>query len=278
MTNASISLKDARAAISDHPPLVVCYTNSVTVDAVANTTLHWGGLPVMSEDEREAADMIGIAGACLINMGTVNATSEERVITAGRAAAREDIPVVFDPVGVGATSMRTRVAERIIDEVDVAVVKGNYGEITALAGSDAEVRGVESIGEYTEIAETAIACARKSNAVVVASGETDIVADRERAFEISAGDSMMGTFVGSGCMLGVTLATFAGGLGHENAFEAAVAGTTAFGIAGERAATEGSWNGPASYKIAFLDSIAELDAAAVEEVAVEERIEQIVDI
>ncbi len=272
-----VSPGDVLATIAEQPPLVVSYTNSVTVSEVANTTLHWGGLPVMSEDEREAADMVGIASACLLNMGTVNQRVEERMVTAGRAASRQGVPVSFDPVGAGATPMRSRVADRIVDEVDISIVKGNYGEITALTGNDAEVRGVESVGEYTEIAETAIACARKVDAVVVASGEKDIIANQDAAYEVSAGHEMMGRFVGSGCMLGVTLATFLGGLGDPAALQAAINGTALFGIAGEGAAADGSWNGPASYKLAFLDRIGQLDANEAASLELTDRLELIAE-
>lgn len=275
MSDTSISLEDALGQIADTTPLVVSYTNSVTVNDVANATLHWNGLPVMSEDVREAEDMLALASACLINMGTVNETSEERMVTAGKAAISKEIPVVFDPVGVGATTTRTRVAERILDEVGPSVIKGNYGEITALTGSDAEVRGVESVGEYAEIAETAIACAQQTDAVVVASGATDIVATHSAAYEITAGHAMMGQFVGSGCMLGVTLATFAGGLQDEALHRAVIAGTTAFGLAGEQAAEMDSWVGPASYKTAFMDMIAEMDTASAN---IDQRIERIAEV
>ena len=112
------------------------------------------------------------------------------------------------------------------------------------------------MGEYAEIAERALSCAREYDTVVVASGETDIVADTEGAYEVSVGDPLMGQVVGTGCMLGVTLATFAGGIGVDRPLEAALSGTTAFGLAGERAATDGEYNGPASYRIAFLDAVA----------------------
>lgn len=277
MTDTLLSLDESLTTITDTSPLVVSYTNDVTIDAVANTTLHWGGLPVMSVDEREAADMLGPARACLINMGTVNGATEELMITAGRAAARQEVPVVFDPVGVGATPTRNRIAERIIDVVDVSIVKGNHGEITALTGNDAEVRGVESVGEYGDIAETAIACARATDAVVVASGETDVIATGERAYELTAGNAMMGQFVGSGCMLGATLATFVGGLGKDRTVTAATTGTAAFGIAGELAATTDVWDGPASYKVAFLDAIANMEAGALDDMDEAERLTVIAD-
>ena len=253
---SEIDLAGALGAVADAEPLVNAVTNDVTVNDVANVTLHWGGLPVISDDAREVADMISGADACLLNMGTVDETGESTMLTAGEATNERGLPLVLDPVGVGATPTRTRVATRLLAELDVTILKGNYAEITALSGGDAEVRGVESVGEYAEIAERALACARQYDTVVVASGGTDIVATSGAAYELSVGDRMMGRIVGTGCMLGVTLATFAGGMGLDRAVEAALSGTVAFGLAGERAATEGRYDGPASYRVAFLDAVA----------------------
>ncbi|WP_396612170.1 hydroxyethylthiazole kinase [Haloferax sp. S1W] len=258
-------LQRALETISSTQPLVNSVTNEVTVNDVANITLYWGGLPVMSDDEREVGDMVSIANGCLLNMGTVSEAGEETMLTAGRAAGENDVPLVVDPVGVGATPTRSRVADRLVSELDVDVLNGNYGEISALAGADAEVRGVESVGEYAEIAATAVACARETGAVVVASGETDIVATDEAAYEVHAGHEMMGTVVGTGCMLGVTLATFAAAL--DDPLEAALAGTMGYGLAGELAADGafGEYHGPASYRIAFLDAVSGLANGTAEE-------------
>jgi hydroxyethylthiazole kinase len=275
MPETGVNLAGALGSIADAQPLINAVTNNVTVNDVANVTLHWGGLPVMSDDEREVADMVAAADACLLNMGTVDETGEATMLTAGKAAEEGGLPLVVDPVGVGSTPTRTRVATRLATELDVTVLKGNHAEITALSGADADVRGVESVGEYAEIAEHAIACAREYSTVVVASGETDVVADTENAYEVSAGHPMMGQVVGTGCMLGVTLATFAGGLGGDRPLEAALSGTVAFGLAGERAATEGSYDGPASYRIAFLDAVAGMADRPPEPGAGEERIEPV---
>ncbi|AUV83789.1 hydroxyethylthiazole kinase [Salinigranum rubrum] len=274
MTAREIDLDAALTAVEADQPLVNALTNEVTVNQVANVILHWGALPVMSDDTREVADMVSIADALLLNMGTVSERGEEAMVTAGEAANDHGVPVVVDPVGVGATPTRSRVAERLVTELDVAVVKGNYGEVTALVGDDAEVRGVESVGEYADIAETAIACARKVDAVVVASGEVDIVATADAAFEVDAGHPMMGQVVGTGCMLGGTLAAFAAALPNE---EAALAGTAAFGLAGELAADGafGEYFGPASYETAFLDAVAGLSEADLPDAT--GRIDQVVE-
>lgn len=247
-------LDAALSAVRETSPLVNSVTNEVTVNDVANVTLHWGGLPVMSDDEREVADMVAAAQGCLLNMGTVSEAGEATMLTAGHAANEHGVPLVVDPVGVGATPTRNRVAERLVTELDVSIVKGNYGEVSMLAGEAAEVRGVESVGEYDDIGSAARACAEATGAVVVASGVTDVVATPDAAYEVDAGHELMGQVVGTGCMLGVTLAVFAAAV--EDPLEAALAGTLAYGLAGERAAEEGVYHGPASYKTAFLDAVA----------------------
>lgn len=269
----TIDLDDALDAIVQSPPLVNAITNMVTVNDVAQVIHHWGGLPVMSDDEREVADMIAGADALLINMGTVSEAGESIMITAGEAANEHGVPIVVDPVGAGATFTRERVAERLAKELDVAIIKGNYGEITALAGEDAVVRGVESVGEYEDIAETAVATARRHDSVVVASGETDVVATADTAYEVTAGDPMLETVVGTGCMLGATLATVVGAV--DDIERSALLGTVGFGLAGELAAEEafGQVHGPASYNVAFKDAISGLRETDHDDA--DERIEQV---
>lgn len=206
---------DTLAAVADAEPLVNALTNDVTVNDVANIALHWGGLPVMSDDEREVGEMVAAADACLLNIGTVSKRGEHAMVAAGEAANETGTPVVVDPVGVGSTSTRNRVAERLTTDIDVSIVSGNYGEISALAGADATVRGVESVGEYGDIATMAITCARETDSVVVASSAVDIIATENTAFEVHGGDELLGSVVGTGCMLGMTLAAFAAVLEDE---------------------------------------------------------------
>lgn len=252
----TVDLGSARTAVREATPLVNALTNEVTVNDVANVTLHWGGLPVMSDDAREVGDMVAGAQGLLLNMGTVSEESEATMMTAGRAAADHDVPTVVDPVGAGATPTRSRVADRLVTDLPPTIVSGNYGEIAALVGDNADVRGVESVGEHADVAETAVACARETGSAVVASGETDVVATGSRAFEVRSGDPMLGRVVGTGCMLGVTLATFAAAL--DDPLEASLAGTLSYGLAGEAAAAGafGEFHGPASYLTAFLDAVA----------------------
>ena len=271
----NIDLEETMDVVVNESPLVNAITNAVTVNDVAQIILHWGGLPVMADDEREVSDMVAASEACLLNMGTVSEAGETTMITAGQAANEADVPVVVDPVGVGSTPTRDHVATRLVTELDVALLNGNYGEITALTGDDATVRGVESVGEYRDIATTAVACAREYDTVVVASGETDIVATPERAYEVTAGHPQMGTVVGTGCMLGGSLATIAGAL--DDPERAALAGTVAFGLAGEAAAAGafGDVHGPGSYSVAFKDAVAGVRDTATD--PADDRIELVIE-
>ena len=271
----SVTVQTALKELDQATPLVNAITNDVTVNQVANVILHWGGLPVMSDDVRELDEMVDAAEACLLNMGTVSETGEEAMMTAGQAASEHDAGLVLDPVGAGATTTRSRVAERLSTNLDINVINGNRGEIAALVGENAEVRGVESVGEHPDAAETAMACAQRTGAVVVASGTTDIVATAETAFELTVGDEMLGTFVGTGCMLGGTIAAFCGAL--DDPLTAALTGTIAFGLAGEAAANGefGDYAGPASYETTVLDAAAGTDPEMIATMDIDSRINRV---
>ena len=260
-------------AIRETEPLVQHLTNEVTKNDLAQITLHWGALPVMSDAPDEAPEMVELAGGLLLNTGRMSKTNIEALHNAGRAANDLGVPVVLDPVGVGATPTRTEVVESLLSAVDFTAIKGNYGEISALAGVEAEVKGVESVGDYDDIERTAQALADSTNAVVVASGVDDVVATGEAAYRVESGHEMMGEVVGTGCMLGSTVATFCGSV--DDPLTAALHATLAFGLVGERAA-DLDHNGPASYNVNFLDSVWNFTPDVARELAVDpaERVER----
>ncbi|MDS0476032.1 hydroxyethylthiazole kinase [Natrinema sp. 1APR25-10V2] len=249
---AAADLADSVRTVREAEPLVQHLTNTVTINDVANVTLHWGGLPVMADSFGDAGEMADLARAVLINIGQVPDGRVEAMHEAGRKANERGIPVVLDPVGVGSTPSRQAVAESLLSEVDFTVIKGNYGEIAALTGVEAEVKGVESVGDYEEIERTARSLAESTDTTVVASGVDDVVADEDGAVRVAAGHEMLGEVVGTGCMLGATVATFCAAL--EDTHAAAVHGTLAFGIAGERAA-DLEYAGPGSYRTNFRDAV-----------------------
>ncbi|RQH00753.1 hydroxyethylthiazole kinase [Natrarchaeobius oligotrophus] len=259
--------------IAETEPLVQSLTNEVTINDVANLILHWDGLPVMADTPGDAGEMAELASAVHVNTGQLPEAKVEAMREAGRAANERGIPVVLDPVGVGSTPSREAVAERLLSEIEFAIIKGNYGEISALAGVEADVKGVESVGDYDEIERTARSLADSTGATVVASGVRDVVADSDSAYRLTVGHELLGSVVGTGCMLGATLAVFAGALEDEHA--AALQGTVAFGLAGERAA-DLPHEGPASYRTNFHDAVAGFAGDAADDLDLESRLERVV--
>src|SRR5437867_3191429 len=141
--------------LRERKPLVHQITNYVVMNETANATLALGALPVMAHAREEVEEMVRLAGALVINIGTLSPHWVEAMLAAGKAANAADVPVVLDPVGAGATTYRTETSKRILDEVDVAVLRGNAGEVATLVGVAAEVRGVESTGVGGEASERA---------------------------------------------------------------------------------------------------------------------------
>ena len=146
------------AAIRERKPLVHQITNYVVMNETANATLALGALPVMAHAVEEVEEMAAVAGALVLNIGTLSKHWIEAMLLAAKAANAAGVPVVLDPVGAGATRLRTETAKRILDEAEIAVVRGNAAEVATLAGREAEIRGVESIGAAdsgTELAKAA---------------------------------------------------------------------------------------------------------------------------
>ncbi|HWE80758.1 MAG TPA: hydroxyethylthiazole kinase, partial [Gaiellaceae bacterium] len=226
----------------------------------ANATLALGALPVMAHAAEEVEEMVGHAGALVLNIGTLSAHWVDAMLAAGRAANARGIPVVLDPVGAGATRYRTETAKRILDEVDVAIVRGNPGEVATLAGIGAEMRGVDSIGAAAGPGEIALAAARTLGVVASVTGPVDHVSDGERMTTISNGDPMLARITGTGCMSSAITGCFAAVAGSP--FAAAVEALAAFGIAGEEAAREAK--GPGSFHVNLYDALAALDPATLD--------------
>jgi len=232
-------------------PLVHHITNSVTINDCANITIAAGAAPVMAAAPEEAAEMVTFAGALVLNIGTLSTAQVESMLLAGRRANELGVPVVLDPVGAGATAMRTAAVLRILDEVDVAVLKGNAGEIGVLAGAGGKVRGVDSCGIAGDAVETAAACARAVGTVVSMTGETDVVTDGNRVLIVENGDGMMDRLSGTGCMASSVTGAFAAV--ESDYLLSSAAALAAFGLAGERAARAA--RGPYSFRTALFDEL-----------------------
>ena len=242
-------------------PLVHQITNYVVMNETANATLALGALPVMAHAPEEMEEMVALAGALVLNIGTLSAHWVEAMLAAGRAANALGIPVVLDPVGVGATNYRTDTAKRILDEVNVTVLRGNAGEIATLVGLAAEVRGVESIDAGGDAAELAQRAGRTLGLVASVTGAVDHVSDGERTFAIENGHPLLASITGTGCMSSAMTGCFLA-VNRDRPLEAAAEALAAFGVAGEHAAVGA--RGPGSFHVALYDELAALDPATLD--------------
>jgi hydroxyethylthiazole kinase len=246
--------------LRERKPLVHSITNYVVMNETANALLALGALPVMAHAREEVEEMVGLAGALAINIGTLSPPWVEAMLAAGKAANERGIPVVLDPVGAGATTYRTETARRILGDVDVTVLRGNAGEVATLVGVAAEVRGVESIAAGGEPAELARQAARTLGVVASVTGPVDHVSDGEREVAVANGDAMLATVTGTGCMSTAITAAFLAA--EEDPLAAAAQALQAFGIAGEDAARGAK--GPGSFHVALYDALAALDPDTID--------------
>jgi hydroxyethylthiazole kinase len=242
--------------IRERKPLVHQITNYVVMNETANATLALGALPVMAHAREEVEEMVGLAGALVLNIGTLSPHWIEAMVAAGKRANAAGTPVVLDPVGAGATRYRTDTARRILSEVDVTVLRGNQGEVATLVGVAAEVRGVESIGAGDDAAELARTAARNLGVVVSVTGAIDHVSDGERLLSVANGHELLASVTGTGCMSSAMTGCFLAAKPGEP-LEAAAEALGAFGVAGEDAARDAK--GPGSFHVNLYDALAALD-------------------
>ena len=245
--------------VRERKPLVHQITNYVVMNETAKATLALGALPVMAHAREEVAEMARLAGALVLNIGTLSPHWVEAMLIAGKAANEAGVPVVLDPVGAGATTYRTETAKRILAEVDVAVLRGNAGEVATLVGVQAEVRGVESIAAGDDAAAIAQAAAGAFGVVASVTGPVDHVSDGDRVAAIANGDPLLASVTGTGCMSSALTGCF---LAVAEPFDAAVAALVAFGVAGEDAAQDAK--GPGSFHVGLYDALAALDPATLD--------------
>jgi len=250
-----VSPGESLRRLRERRPLVHQITNYVVMNETANATLALGALPVMAHAREEVEEMAALAGALVLNIGTLSPHWVEAMVAAGRAANERAVPVVLDPVGAGATRYRTDTARRILDEVDVTVLRGNAGEVATLVGVDAEVRGVESIAAADDPAGLARTAATELGVVASVTGPVDHVSDGERVAAIANGDRLLAAVTGTGCMSSALTGCFLAVA--DSPYDGAVEALVAFGVAGEDAAAVA--RGPGSFHVALYDALAALD-------------------
>ena len=226
-------VSESLLALKNKKPLVHHITNYVTVNDCANITLAIGASPVMADDIGEVEEMVSFASSLVLNIGTLNSRSIESMVAVGKKAKKRGIPIVFDPVGVGATSLRTTTAKRIIEEVRPSVIRGNMSEMKILAGFDADIKGVDSIADEVDGEKVARQLSQKLGCVIAITGKQDVIAQGDRVCLIDNGHPILSQVTGTGCMATSLIACYCGAA--EDWFLGAVAGVMTMGLAGELA-------------------------------------------
>ena len=248
------------AAIRCQTPLIHNITNYVVMNNTANALLSLGASPVMAHAMEEVGEMVSFAGALVLNIGTLSGPWVEAMLAAGKMAGELGKPVILDPVGAGATRLRTDTARRILSEVPVTVLRGNASEILALRGVDSGARGVDSIHSVEDAAETALLLARELHTTLAITGAIDLVTDGKSVARISNGDPMMARVTGTGCTASAVIGAFAAV--DEDPFSAAACALALLGAAGEMAREKAG--APGSFQTALLDALYLITPADIE--------------
>lgn len=222
-------------AVQQRHPLVHQITNYVTATDCANATLAIGGSPVMAHSILETAEMAALSQALLLNIGTPDENSLEAMLKAGQAANQMAIPVLLDPVGVGATSFRRQLVETLLSGIRIAILRGNQAEIRALLQLSSGTRGVDSLDDQDDFSALAALAAQKFDCIVAVTGRIDCISDGQRVLRIGNGHLLLQEITGTGCMCSALCATCAGAA-PDRLLEAAATGIAISGLAGEIAA------------------------------------------
>ncbi|KAJ7072358.1 thiamine biosynthetic bifunctional enzyme Thi4 [Mycena amicta] len=267
--NRALAIMDA---VRSSRPVVHQMTNIVVSHQSASITLALGASPIMATAPEEMMDICKFSNALLVNIGTLVASTLEGMLKGGTFANAAKIPIVLDPVGIGATTFRKDSVDKLLDLWQPTVIKGNAGELAAFVSSkEAAGRGVDSVGGFANPAEFVRKLARKEHCIVVLTGETDLISDGERVVAIRNGDPLLGKITGSGCMLGSCIAAFcaaensntdkanASQLTQNGDFlSAAVGAVLMLTIASELAAKRDTVHGMGTFLPALIDEVSNL--------------------
>ena len=247
--------------LREERPLIHHITNYVSMNDSANATLAIGASPVMAHAHSELKDIVSTASALLINIGTLD-DYWIRSMNIAAEVANNKIPILLDPVGAGATRLRTTTAMQLLTSYKISVVKGNYGEMLSMVGEENAVRGVDSLASSAEKVYDAMKeFSLKHKTTAVATGEVDVVSDAENTYLLKNGVAELRSITASGCMLGSVIASFLAV--QKDPLIAAIEGVATYTIAGELAAKKNRKTG--SFRVALLDELSSIDADIVVE-------------
>lgn len=249
--------------VRDENPLVHNITNVVVTNFTANGLLSLGASPVMAYAAEEVAEMTKMAGALVLNIGTLNPLEVESMILAGKSANKHDVPVILDPVGAGATAYRTTTAKNIMNEVNIAVIRGNAAEIANVSGEQWGMKGVDAGNAEGNVVELAVSTAKKLNTIVVVTGKDDFISDGKTTYSIHNGHPLLTKVTGTGCLLTSVIGAFAAV--ERDLILASLSAVTFYGIAAELAAEKTVENGPGSFQVEFLNQLSLTSPADIEQ-------------
>lgn len=237
--------------IRENKPLIHNITNFVVMNYTANVLLAMGASPVMAHAKNEVEEMVGFAGALVINIGTLTEIWVESMLKAGKKASELGTPIVLDPVGSGATKLRTNAAKKIIDTTKVTIIRGNASEILSLHTEDSKSKGVDSVHSVEEAEQSAMILAKELGTTLAITGPTDFITDGSRVIRVKNGHPLMPVITGTGCSATAVIGAFAAV--DPDPVTAAATGLAFFGLAGEKAGE--SAKGPGTMMTAILDAL-----------------------
>lgn len=247
-------LVEAIETLRHKRPLVHHITNYVTVNDCANVVLAIGASPVMADEEKEVEAMVSICHSLVLNIGTANERTLKAMIQAGKMANRKNIPVLLDPVGIGATPFRFESVQRLLEEVKFSVIRGNMAEIKTIAGESSKSAGVDSLDDETDGGTIAKNLALKLGCVIAMTGKSDIVSNGHSTYRLENGDFNLTKVTGTGCMTSSLIGSFLGS--SNDALKSAIAGIWSMSIAGEIATYRlEKHQGIGSFKVYLMDAI-----------------------
>ncbi|PST99661.1 hydroxyethylthiazole kinase [Photobacterium iliopiscarium] len=257
-TSASLteSIIAALALVREQKPLVVNITNYVVMNNTANALLAIGASPIMAHSRQEMAEMMHIAGSLVINIGTLDSEWIKRMLFAVEQANANNKPIVLDPVGCGASVLRTQTARTLAANANNLIIRGNASEIIALAGEASQTKGVDALDSSDTALAAAQALVAQYHANVVISGEVDYVVTASQTISLSNGHHMMPYVTGMGCSLTALTGAFAA-IGETSG----LAATAIYAIAGEIAAEQSA--GPASLQLNIIDGLYQISAEQI---------------
>lgn len=256
-------------AVIRNKPLVHCITNYVTIRDCANMLLACGASPIMADDPLESAEITALSRGLVLNIGTLHERTVDAMLSSGKTANERDIPVVLDPVGVGASAFRRETAHKLLSELRFSVIRGNLSEIRSLCDDGSCLRGVDanladlSLDRVEEAISRSRYLSAQTGAVVAVSGAVDVISDSQSSCLIHNGSVRMAKITGSGCMLSAVTGAFAAA-SPQNIKTAMEAAFLVYGIAGEIAAEQTIHSGIGSFRIALFDAVEQLMSEGAE--------------